>query len=117
MPELLVLYYSRNGATRRLAQHIAQGIESVPGAIARVRSVRNGTARMQWFYRPCDIPPSALLGAPEPAPNELFASDRFDDNPIETILAPCAVSTAPTGPNVYFSRRRFTGARIRGGPW
>ena len=39
MPELLVLYYSRNGATRRLAQHIAQGIESVPSAIARVRSV------------------------------------------------------------------------------
>ena len=39
MPELLVLYYSRNGATRRLARHIAQGIESVPGAIARVRSV------------------------------------------------------------------------------
>ncbi len=39
MPELLVLYYSRNGATRRLAQHIAQGIESVAGAVARVRSV------------------------------------------------------------------------------
>jgi len=39
MPDILVLYYSRNGATRRLAQHIAQGVESVPGAIARVRSV------------------------------------------------------------------------------
>ena len=39
MPDILVLYYSRNGATRRLAQHIAQGIEGVPGAIARVRSV------------------------------------------------------------------------------
>lgn len=85
--------------------------------IARVRSVRNGTARMQWFYRPCDIPPSALLGAPEPAPNELFASDLFDDNPVETVLGPCSISSAPTDPNVYFSRRRFTGALIRGGPW
>jgi hypothetical protein len=53
-----------------------------------------------------------MLGAPEPAQNELFASDLFDDNPIETILAPCAVSTAPTGPNVYFSRRAFTGSRV-----
>ena len=39
MPDILVLYYSRNGATRRLAQQIAQGIDSVPGAIARVRTV------------------------------------------------------------------------------
>lgn len=39
MPDILVLYYSRNGATRRLAQQIAQGVESVAGAIARVRSV------------------------------------------------------------------------------
>ena len=39
MPDILVLYYSRNGATRRLAQHIAQGVESVAGAIARVRCV------------------------------------------------------------------------------
>ena len=39
MPDILVLYYSRNGATRRLAQQIALGIDSVPGAIARVRTV------------------------------------------------------------------------------
>ena len=80
--------------------------------IARVRSVRNGTARMQWFYRPCDIPPHALLGAQEPAPNELFASDLFDDNPVETILGPCALSSAPTDPSVYFARRAFTGSLI-----
>jgi hypothetical protein len=81
--------------------------------IARVRSVRNGTARMQWFYRPTDIPPRALIGAPEPAPNELFVSNLFDDNPVETILGPCALSSAPTDPSVYFSRRSFTGSRIR----
>ena len=39
MPELLVLYYSRNGATRRLADHVARGIESVRDAQARVRTV------------------------------------------------------------------------------
>lgn len=36
---LLVLYYSRNGATRKLAEFIAQGIESVPGCDARLRTV------------------------------------------------------------------------------
>ncbi len=39
MTEILVLYYSRNGATRRLAELIAQGIESVPGVEARLRCV------------------------------------------------------------------------------
>ena len=37
--KLLVLYYSRNGATRKLAEHIAQGIESVPGCEAVLRTV------------------------------------------------------------------------------
>lgn len=36
---ILVLYYSRNGATRKLAELIAQGIESVPGCDARLRTV------------------------------------------------------------------------------
>lgn len=36
---LLVLYYSRNGSTRKLAEYIAQGIESVPGCDARLRTV------------------------------------------------------------------------------
>lgn len=36
---LLVLYYSRHGATRRLAELIAQGVESVPGCDARLRTV------------------------------------------------------------------------------
>ena len=36
---LLVLYYSRHGATRKLAEFIAQGIESVPGCDARLRTV------------------------------------------------------------------------------
>jgi NAD(P)H dehydrogenase (quinone) len=36
---LLVLYYSRHGATRKMAELIAQGIESVPGCSARLRTV------------------------------------------------------------------------------
>jgi len=37
--DVLVLYYSRHGATRRLAELVAQGIDSVPGAAARLRTV------------------------------------------------------------------------------
>ena len=39
MLELLVLYYSRGGATRKLAEAIAQGIDATPGASARLRTV------------------------------------------------------------------------------
>jgi NAD(P)H dehydrogenase (quinone) len=38
-PIILVLYYSRHGATRKLAELIAQGIESIPGIDARLRTV------------------------------------------------------------------------------
>jgi NAD(P)H dehydrogenase (quinone) len=37
--DILVLYYSRHGATRALADSIAQGIDSVRGAGARLRTV------------------------------------------------------------------------------
>jgi NAD(P)H dehydrogenase (quinone) len=37
--EILVLYYSANGATAKLAQLIARGIESVDGVTARIRTV------------------------------------------------------------------------------
>lgn len=36
---VLVLYYSRHGATRDLAEYIAQGINSVAGCEARLRTV------------------------------------------------------------------------------
>jgi NAD(P)H dehydrogenase (quinone) len=38
-PEILVLYYSRYGATQELARLIGQGIESVAGLGARLRTV------------------------------------------------------------------------------
>jgi NAD(P)H dehydrogenase (quinone) len=39
MKDILVLYYTRFGATRELALALAAGIDSVPGAQARVRTV------------------------------------------------------------------------------
>ncbi|MBC3862324.1 NAD(P)H:quinone oxidoreductase [Undibacterium jejuense] len=36
---ILVLFYSRHGNTRKMAEFIAQGIESVPGCDARLRTV------------------------------------------------------------------------------
>ncbi|QEZ46273.1 NAD(P)H:quinone oxidoreductase [Cupriavidus oxalaticus] len=39
MTDILVLYYSRHGSTRKLAELIAHGIDSVPGAQARLRTV------------------------------------------------------------------------------
>src|SRR3954469_12132264 len=39
MKEILVLYYSRYGAVRQMAQLVARGIEQIPGVAARVRTV------------------------------------------------------------------------------
>jgi len=36
---ILILYYSRHGSVRKLAEMIAQGVESVPGCDARLRTV------------------------------------------------------------------------------
>ena len=44
---ILVLYYSRHGSTRKLAELIAQGIESVSGCEARLRTVPAVTAVTQ----------------------------------------------------------------------
>ena len=39
MQEILVLYYSHRGSVRALAELIARGVDSVPGAAARLRTV------------------------------------------------------------------------------
>lgn len=39
MSEILVLYYSRYGATAELARHVCRGVESVQGAAAKLRTV------------------------------------------------------------------------------
>jgi NAD(P)H dehydrogenase (quinone) len=39
MTEVLVLYYSRSGATAELARHVCRGVETVAGVTARLRTV------------------------------------------------------------------------------
>jgi NAD(P)H dehydrogenase (quinone) len=39
MAEILVLYYSVGGSVRRMAELVAEGVERVPGAQARLRTV------------------------------------------------------------------------------
>lgn len=39
MPEILIIYYSRNGSVAQLARLVARGVEEIPGMQARLRSV------------------------------------------------------------------------------
>jgi len=39
MAEILILYYSRHGSVAAMAEQIARGIASVPGMLARIRTV------------------------------------------------------------------------------
>lgn len=39
MATILVLYYSRHGSVKQMAQYIARGIESIPNMEARIRTV------------------------------------------------------------------------------
>ncbi len=39
MQDILVLYYSRHGATAELARQVARGVDSVAGCRARMRTV------------------------------------------------------------------------------
>jgi NAD(P)H dehydrogenase (quinone) len=59
MADLLVLYYSAGGAVRAMAELVAQGIERVPGAQARLRTVPR-IAPVTRVAEP-EVPPS---GAP-----------------------------------------------------
>jgi NAD(P)H dehydrogenase (quinone) len=61
--EILVLYYSRHGATRRLAEAVAQGIEQVDGTTARMRTVPPVTTVVDKAAPavPADGPPYAEL--------------------------------------------------------
>ena len=47
MSEILILYYSRYGATAAMAQHIARGVETVAGFSARIRTVPEISSRCE----------------------------------------------------------------------
>jgi NAD(P)H dehydrogenase (quinone) len=57
--DILVLYYSRHGATRRLAELVADGIDAVAGAAARLRTVPPVAPTTEIA-----APPVPLLGSP-----------------------------------------------------
>lgn len=58
-PYILVLYYSRHGATGTMAQHIARGVELVPGMAARLRTVPPVSANCEQTEE--DIPDKGPL--------------------------------------------------------
>jgi NAD(P)H dehydrogenase (quinone) len=57
--DILVLFYSRHGATRRLAEAIAAGVDSVDGAQAKLRTVPPVAP-----YTQTTAPPIPAEGAP-----------------------------------------------------
>jgi NAD(P)H dehydrogenase (quinone) len=61
--EVLVLYYSRTGATAELARQVCRGIEAVEGAKARLRTVPPVTATSEAPAQPVPAsgPPYATL--------------------------------------------------------
>ena len=70
MPEVLVLYYSRNGSTAELARHVCRGVESVAGVSARLRTVPPVTTVIEAPASP--VPAS---GPPYASLEELSACD------------------------------------------
>jgi NAD(P)H dehydrogenase (quinone) len=68
--EILVVYYSRYGNTARLARQICRGVESVPGASAKLRSVPPVSAESE---RPVKAVPEE--GAPWASLADLAACD------------------------------------------
>ena len=61
--EILVLYYSRDGATAELARQVCRGVEAVAGAAARLRTVPPVTAASEGPAKPvpAEGPPYATL--------------------------------------------------------
>jgi NAD(P)H dehydrogenase (quinone) len=70
MTEVLVLYYSRQGATAELARHVLRGVESVAGVTGRLRTVPPVAPTTTLADPP--VPPS---GAPYATHDDLVRCD------------------------------------------
>jgi NAD(P)H dehydrogenase (quinone) len=68
--EILVLYYSRTGATEALAREVARGVDAVAGAAARLRTVPAVSAQTEATAP--SIPPE---GPPYASPEDLVECD------------------------------------------
>jgi NAD(P)H dehydrogenase (quinone) len=70
MTEILIVYYSRHGATAELARHAARGVESVKGCTATLRTVPAVSAENE---RPVKAVPDS--GAPFATLDDLRRAD------------------------------------------
>jgi NAD(P)H dehydrogenase (quinone) len=70
MSAVLIVYYSRHGATRELARHVARGVEAVAGCTAVVRTVPAVSAENE---RPVKAVPDS--GAPYATLDDLRRCD------------------------------------------
>lgn len=66
MPDILILYYSRNGSVAQLARQIARGVDEVAGMAARLRTVPPVAAITHAV-----APPEPDEGAPYVVPADL----------------------------------------------
>jgi len=113
MAEILVLYYSRHGATAEMARYISRGVEGVDGATARLRTVPAVSALSEAVAD--EIPPSGppyadhadlracdglILGSPTRFGNMAAALKYFIDSTSDVWLSgdlagkPAAVFTS-----------------------
>ena len=85
MTQILVLYYSRNGAVARLARQVARGVEEA-GAVARLRTVP-------------PVAPVTVTAAPavpeEGAPNGSPARSSANPRACSPPLRPCMAARSP----------------------
>lgn len=100
MIEVLVLYYSRHGATAQLAREIALGIDSVKGVSARIRTVPAVSANTEAtesdipeqgppYAEPADLKECAglAMGSPTRFGNMAAPMKYFLDGTVGTWLA------------------------------
>lgn len=100
LTEILVLYYSRHGATAALAHAVADGVESVTGCAARLRTVPSVSASHEAMSPsvPAEGPPYAepqdlrdcaglVLGSPTRFGNMSAAMKYFIDGSLNAWLS------------------------------